>query len=138
MHSYHSVQKTAQNIETVESIVCSPRGSLKIFTQIAGEVISATHPQIVFHIFKYLEISWRLVLQKNKRQISSNIPCKFGHFWRKFNFLAPKTSLLDARSAETRYVIWSFTSNFIFSPLRIFYVKSPPPTSGGGGVSAHP
>ena len=40
---------------------------------------------------------------KNDRRINSILPCKFGHFWRELNFRAPKTPILDARGAQTRY-----------------------------------
>ena len=58
------------------------------------------------------------------RQVNSNLPCKFGLFWKKLNFWAPKTPLLDGRGAQTLYgVIWNFTAIIYLSTLRIFYVK---------------
>ena len=48
----------------------------------------------------------KIIHAKNKRQINSNLPCKFGHFRKKLNFWAPKKPLLNGRSAQTRYVIW--------------------------------
>ena len=50
------------------------------------------------------------------------------------NFWAPKMPLLDARDAQTRYyVIWYFMPIFIFSTLRIFYVKIAPSEGEGEG-----
>ena len=44
----------------------------------------------------------------------------------------PKTTLLDARGAQTRFDdVWNFTPIFIFNTLRIFHVKLV--TSEGGG-----
>ena len=65
----------------------------------------------------------KVIYAKNKRQINSNLPCKFGHFWRKLNFWTP---------AQMRYdLIWNFTPISIFSTLRIFYVKLATSEAGG-------
>ena len=58
-------------------------------------------------------------------QINSNLPCIFGHFWRKFNFWGPKTSLFDAHNSKTRYDF--------FSTLRIVYVQKVTSEGGEGG-----
>ena len=75
-------------------------------------------------ISQKLRIVQKKLYARNERQINFNLPCKFGHFWRKLNLMASKTPLLDARDAQTRYdLIWNFTPIFIFSSLHIFYVK---------------
>ena len=38
------------------------------------------------HISKNKHRTKRVIHAKNERQINSNLPCKFGHFWRKLNF----------------------------------------------------
>ena len=69
------------------------------------------------------------------RQVNSNFPCKFGHFWRKLNFWVFKTPLLNAHSAQTRYdVVWNFMPIFRFSTLHISYVKMATSQGGRGGV----
>ena len=37
----------------------------------------------------------------------SNLPCKFGYFWRKFTFLRIFLELLDAHNSKLRYDIFS-------------------------------
>ena len=48
-----------------------------------------------------------IIYAKNERQINFNLPCKFGHFWRRLNFWAPRTPLLDAHNFQSRHVIFS-------------------------------
>ena len=74
-----------------------------------------------------------IIYEKNERQVNSNLLCKFGHYWRKLNFWAPKTPFLGS---QTRYdVIWNFTPIFIFSSLRILYVKMTTSEVGGWIIS---
>ena len=54
------------------------------------------------HISKGKDRTKKVIYAKNERQINSNLPWKFDHFWRNLNFWAPKTPLLNARSAQTR------------------------------------
>ena len=62
-------------------------------------------------------------MQKNDRQVNSILPCKFVHFWRKLNFWAPKTPLLNARSAFKRDNIRTiFVSRTV---ARLIYVTIP-------------
>ena len=71
---------------------------------------------------------------KNERQINSNLPSKISHFWRKFNFWAPKTPLLDARGAQTRYdVIWNLCQSFFLAHCASFMSRWPL-LRGAGGV----
>ena len=72
------------------------------------------------NIWKIKNRTKKIIYAKNERHINSNLTCRFGYFWNFFNFWAPKTPLMDTRSAQTRY---DATLNFIFSILRIFYVK---------------
>ena len=57
---------------------------------------------------------------KNERQVNSNLPCQFDHFWRNLNFWSGRAVWLRLRPS------------FFFSSLRIFYVKMA--TSEEGGV----
>ena len=101
-------------------------------------------PSIRFFFFKFLpnpkkneinhvsemQISEKyLIYAKYEHQVDSNLSCKFDHFWRNLSFWAPKTPLLDAQMRHD--VIWNFSPIFIFSTLRIFYVKMD--TSEWGG-----
>ena len=67
--------------------------------------------------------------EKNKRQINFNLPYKFGHFWRKLNFLGAQNA--PFRRLWRPNAIWNFTPTIFLSSLHIFYVKMA--TSEGGG-----
>ena len=70
---------------------------------------------------------------KNERQVNSNLPCKFGHFWRKLNFWGAVWTCLGACGAQTRYdVIWNFVPIIFCRSLRIFYVNMATSEGGGG------
>ena len=99
-----------------------------IATQICLHLLTITKSD---YILKTKNPTKKINCAKEKQQFISNMSCKFGYFWKKLNFWAPKTSILDARGAQTRYdVTWKFTPIFIFNTLRIFYVKMV--TSEGG------
>ena len=72
------------------------------------EVWSILH-FLIPHLAENLTISRKLrilkkksYMQKNERQINSNLPCKFGHLFRKSKFWAPKTPLSETHSAQIR------------------------------------
>ena len=57
-------------------------------------------------------ISHKLRIAQNKsfmqKQVNSDLPCKFGHFWIKLNFWASTTPLLEVRGTQTPYdVVWN-------------------------------
>ena len=61
---------------------------------------------------------------KNERPINSNLPCKFGCFWRKLNFWGAFWVCLGACGTQTRYdVIWNFTPIIFLGSLSIFSMK---------------
>ena len=51
----------------------------------------------VDHILKIKICTKKSFMQKNERQVNSNLFCKFGHFWRKLNFWASKRGVLGAQ-----------------------------------------
>ena len=83
------------------------------------------------HISKTKNRTKKVIHAKNERQINSKTPCKVGPAWRKLNFWAPKTTLLNGRSAQTRYDV-KFYAHHLFRKLRIFYVEMATSEGGGG------
>ena len=80
-----------------------------------------------------LRIAWKKsIRQKNERQVNSNLPCKFGYFSSKMNFLGAHNAPFELQQHPN--VIWcvmKFYAYHFFSTLRIFYVDMV--TSEGGG-----
>ena len=75
----------------------------------------------------------KIICAKNERQIDSNLPCKFGQFWRKLNFWAPKTPRLDVCSAEMQYESdMKFYAHLYFQ--HIAHLLCQMATSEGGGI----
>ena len=57
----------------------------------------------IYHISKTKNLTKKIILQKNDRNVISNIPYKFDHFEESWIFRCPKPRLLDARGTQTRY-----------------------------------
>ena len=105
------------------------------FSNFKFQVLKETNTKSI--ISQKLRIAQKKVIRiKNDRQINSNLPCKFSHFWRKLNFRAPITPLLDSHMSGTRYDVFNFQHVFSFSKLRIFYVKIAT-SEGGEGEDLH-
>ena len=67
-------------------------------------------------ISEKLRIAQKKIIQaKHERQINCNLPCKFCNFWRKLNFWAPNTPLLDVHGAQTQYDVICNLRPFLFS-----------------------
>ena len=94
---------------------------------------------IAVNISKTKDRTKKNIYAKNERQINSNLPCKFGQFWRKLFFLGPKTPFLNARSAQMRYnIMWYeiLRPTFFLGHCEAFI--SGWPLLKGGGESAYP
>ena len=66
------------------------------------------------------------------KKLVSNLLCKFCHFSRKLNFWALKNAPFGRPWRPN--ATWNFTPIFIFSSLRISYVRTATSQRGGGGV----
>ena len=56
-------------------------------------------------------------VQKNERQVNYNLSCKFGHFWRKLNFWAPKTPKHDMNDAIANLHFFYYWQIWTVKPL---------------------
>ena len=69
---------------------------LQIFTKVPQKKYKANQ------ISKTKNCTKKVICAKNERQINSKLSCKFGYFWRKLNFWAPKRPFWTPK----RYDMW--------------------------------
>ena len=81
------------------------------------------------------ELHKNIICAKTDCQINANLPCKFGHCWRKFNFLRIFLDLLDAHNSKTQYdVTWFFSISSVSAHCASFMSKIATSEGGGGGL----
>ena len=68
------------------------------------------------HILKTKNRTQKVIRAKNERQINSNLPHKFGHFWKKLKFWGAFWLCLGVCGSQTRYdVICNFAPIFFLA-----------------------
>ena len=66
----------------------------------------------------------KIVYTINERQVNSNLPCKFGHFWRKLNYLGAQNAPFGRpRHSNALWCDIKFYAYNFLRTLRIFNVN---------------
>ena len=93
----------------------SPPAQKKVLTYLLR---AAKKKNEIYHISKNKNRTKKIIYAKNERQINSNKPCKYGHFWIKLNFWG---AIWVRLGAQTRYdVIWNFTTIILLAHCTSF------------------